>query len=345
MESEKVVPEELLTQEKPEKPGSKRARRYTKFILTINNYPENWKELFRLDSFVAYAIGCPEVAPTTGTPHIQGYIRYEVGHARSLDSVKKRYRFAAPANGNDLQNRNYCHKIGQYAGKDGVFGPNPDAFELGALSHQGARKDLSAVQQAVFSGQTMAEMTYGINGSTPPIRNQNHLKFAESLIKIHAQVRDSTIDPRVEWWYGPSATGKSRAAFAEFPDAYVAMENSKWWDGYESQSTVIIDDFSSDWCSFRTLLKILDRYPYRIEVKGSSTQLVATTFIITSEKPPEAQYPNIDCDKVQLYRRITNVRKYSATKDYKNFKWSPEFNQFMEECSEENVPRRRLLRP
>lgn len=62
---------------------------------TLNNYtPEEEKELRALDSeYLQYGY---EVAPTTGTPHLQGYIKFK--NMKSFTQMKKmvpRARFSA----------------------------------------------------------------------------------------------------------------------------------------------------------------------------------------------------------------------------------------------------------
>ena len=41
----------------------------------------------------------------------------------------------------------------------------------------------------------------------------------------------------------PSGTGKSRWVAATWPDAFWKSPESKWWDGYSGQETVVLDDF------------------------------------------------------------------------------------------------------
>ena len=82
--------------------------------------------------------------------------------------------------------------------------------------------------------------------------------------------------------------------------------NLKWWEGYDAHPNVLIDDFRKDFCTFHELLRILDRYPYRIEVKGTSRQLLAKRIIITCPYHPEIIYDTRE-DIGQLLRRITKI--------------------------------------
>ena len=77
------------------------------------------------------------------------------------------------------------------------------------------------------------------------------------------------------FFYVKTGSGKTRTAFEEFPKIYTPL-SYKWWEGYEGQTEVLIDDFRKDWCKFHELLKLLDRYPFKVEAKGSHHQLMAT---------------------------------------------------------------------
>lgn len=71
--------------------------------------------------------------------------------------------------------------------------------------------------------------------------------------------------------YGAPGTGKSRAAYEKYPDAYRKSQN-KWFDGYESHKVIIIDDLDTDMLGHH--LKIwADRYPCIGEVKGGTVNL------------------------------------------------------------------------
>lgn len=129
----------------------------------------------------------------------------------------------------------------------------------------------------------------------------------EACAAAYAQPRDPNVAPTITILWGPSGTGKTRESVEKNPGAYIVSkpaggDKKVWWDGYRGQSTVIIDEFYG-WIPYDLLLRILDRYPLRVEYKGGSTHLSATNFWITSNKPWEEWYPNID-DISALRRRI-----------------------------------------
>ena len=88
---------------------------------------------------------------------------------------------------------------------------------------------------------------------------------------------------RVFW--GASGTGKSRRAVEEAGDDVYFKPRGKWWDGYQQQQSVILDDFYG-WLPFDDLLRLLDRYPLRVEYKGGFHEFNSKTIFITSNVHP-----------------------------------------------------------
>lgn len=107
-------------------------------------------------------------------------------------------------------------------------------------------------------------------------------------------------------YWGPTGTGKTRRAYAEAGSmgSYFKDPRSKFWCGYRGESHIIIDEFRGG-IDISHLLRWLDRYPVRVETKGSSRPLCATTIWITSNVQPELWYPDADYPTVAaLLRRL-----------------------------------------
>lgn len=95
-------------------------------------------------------------------------------------------------------------------------------------------------------------------------------------------------------FWGTTGTGKSRRAWEEAGErAYGKDPRTKFWDGYQTQDHVVIDEFRGG-IDIAHFLRWVDRYPVRVEIKGSSRPLVATKFWITSNLEPRQWYPEAD---------------------------------------------------
>lgn len=117
-------------------------------------------------------------------------------------------------------------------------------------------------------------------------------------------------DVRVYW--GATGTGKSRRAWSEAGDgAFGKCPRTKFWDGYGSQEAVIIDEFRGG-IDVSHLLRWFDRYPVRVEVKGSTRPFHGRTVWITSNLHPRQWYPEIDDETYQaLLRRFSVVEEFT----------------------------------
>lgn len=97
------------------------------------------------------------------------------------------------------------------------------------------------------------------------------LKQCVDAYKLNTAAPKDSADVRGEWYWGDPGTGKSRTARERYPAAYLKAQ-SKWWDGYQGQSAVILDDLDTD-CLGHYLKIWADRYFCTGEIKGSTIPL------------------------------------------------------------------------
>lgn len=263
---------------------------------TLNNWTA--EELEAVRSYAAeiprYMCWSQETCPTTGTPHLQGYVAWD--NPRSLNKFKlrisPRLHYEPHTNGTAQQNRNYCLGMVEKKG----FKENPTFEERGEIPQQGNRTDW---QQAVTHLNT--------GGDIPTVvAAQPQLLPCIRALERFQQISNKPLNRPVDViiLIGKPGTGKSRWAYDNYPDLYSKPEG-QWYDGYIGQKTLLLDDYYGD-IPYSQLLKVCDRYPVQVPVKGGFVYAQWTTVIITSNRPVEEWYQQ---DLSAFKRRITRLEK------------------------------------
>lgn len=253
---------------------------------TLNNYTEEeYKSITNWDC--KYLIVGKEVGEQ-GTPHLQGYVEWN--GSKRLSTLKK-------INGRiHWENRKGTAKqAADYCKKENNF------FEKGELSIQGKRTDLQIVGEKVINKIPIREIA------------QEH---PDVFIKYHKGIQrlkevlytDRTECPEVHWRWGASGTGKTRFCIERHPNHYI-KDGTIWWDGYEQQEAIIIDDFDGRW-NYRDLLRLLDRYKYQGQTKGGYIKINSPFIYITCEYPPEHFWSENELD--QVTRRLNSISQIVA---------------------------------
>jgi len=267
---------------------------------TLNN-PSSL-EIQKLKEYVAdarYAIFQLERG-TNGTEHVQGYCSRAnpTGFGAWKKGLGTRAHIEA-ARGTAAENKAYCSKEDTR-----VEGP----WEYGSLPSPGQRSDLAGIITAARDASiSMADVLE----ENP----EAFLRYHKGILAIR-----SVCEPRrswkteIYWYFGSTGSGKSRRANDEAPAAYWKPGGTKWWDGYDGHEDVIIDDYRRDLCPFHELLRLFDRYPMQVEVKGGSRSFVAKRIFVTTPQSPQATWEGrSEEDIAQLIRRITFTRNFDVS--------------------------------
>jgi len=128
------------------------------------------------------------------------------------------------------------------------------------------------------------------------VRYYGQLKYDNFLPRCIAKDfgRAPFVERSVRVFWGPTGTGKSRRAWHEAgADAYIKNPLTKWWESYQGQTAVIIDEFRGI-IDIANLLIWFDRYPVFVEVKNGSAPLLANKFWVCSNLHPREWYREID---------------------------------------------------
>lgn len=259
------------------------------YCFTFNNYPSNLAAFnVLLHKYCVYGIYGREVAPTTGTPHLQGY--FQLKEKERISGVSKKFPgcHLILAKGGYDANVRYCSKENQ-------------TYEMGSPATSGKRLWLDEACKLVIEKRPMSEISVLM-----PECYVRYCRGLDALSSLHSGQRSWKTE--VYWFWGPTGSGKSRKAYELAPSAFWKSPSTKWWNGYDGHEDVIIDDYRRDLCTFAELLRLLDRYPMSIETKGGVKPFLARRLYITTPKSPICTWEGrTEEDLAQLLRRIENV--------------------------------------
>lgn len=170
----------------------------------------------------------------------------------------------------------YCSKEDTRVSGPFSFGERPPGA--------GARTDIHAAMAMVKEGKRELEIA-----EEQPGVWLRYNKALERYRRLLTPARSWQTTALALW--GPPGSGKSRRAF-ELGGAsqfwLVRPRDSRgsvWWDGYEGQDLVVIDEFYG-WMSRDMVQRIVDRYPLVVETKGGAVAFVAKKVVFTSNKHP-----------------------------------------------------------
>lgn len=269
------------------------------WCFTVNNPTEDKPFEFN-EIKMKYLVYQKEVGES-GTPHFQGYLR--LVRDQRISFLKKLHPTAhwEIARGSGEENKIYCTK------EEGrIDGP----WEFGELQQQGKRNDILAAVETIKASKRKI-------GDVIEQHPEVYVKYHKGLEKIarHYTCEETKefrdLDVQVYW--GKTGTGKTRKAVEENPSHYILRnEQTIWFDGYDGQDTLIIDEFKN-WIQITTLLGYLDGYQLRLPIKGDFTYANWKKVIITSNIDPREWYPNVDQEhKDALFRRIKNIIHFDS---------------------------------
>lgn len=262
-------------------PTSKKIRKARGYMLTINNPTEMDKAELETDDHI-YLIYQKEKGEQ-GTEHLQAFIYYK--NPRIFP--KKKYPRAHIEEAKNIKAAiAYCQKEDTR-----IEGP----WEQGDMPEQGRRKDLEEVARDFLN--TDIE-TFAENEPAAIVRYHKGLKELKNI----SVYKHRTEPPKVFWFWGETGCGKTRTAVENHPESHYIKDGTQWWDGYEQQEAIIIDDFDGKW-PFRDLLRLLDRYQYQGQIKGGYVKINSPYIYITSEFPPDMSYDGTQLEQIE--RRIT----------------------------------------
>ncbi len=277
--------------------------RYRNVCWTLNN-PE---EMTEFDEVKMNYLVYQEEIGEEGTYHLQGYAEFT--SALVLSTVKRLLGGA----GVHVEKRMGTQKQAiAYCKEEEKRLAHTEPYEWGTPNEQGKRVDLIAFKEQIQEGARMRDL---IDDHLMVVAR--YPKFYHTLTALYRPKR--TEELHVTLLIGDTGLGKTRYVYdkhGEDPDFYVAPLNNGtiWFDGYDGQSKVLLDDFTgkSSHFSLCSLLRVLDRYPFAVPTKGGHTWWMPNEVFITTNIYPKDWYSweNRGEQYKALARRFTEVLLY-----------------------------------
>ncbi len=266
-----------------------RGKRWT---WTINNYTND--DLDQLPtmvgkgqpfSYICYGL---EICPSTGTPHLQGYLEcWDRLRTPQVSKLLPR-AYLVLSGGTPKENYTYCSK-------------NDDFRQFGTISKgSGHRSDLDALHSDL--DEVLPLRVIATRHFTSFIRYQRGITAYRNIVAPRR-----TWETELHVFEGKTLTGKTRYAIeqaGDLDDLWIApAAKLQWFDGYDGQSNILIDEFSGSTCSIKLLLRLADRIPMQVPIKGGFTQFLAKKIYITSNVPIDQWYPFAHDEHVAAMKR------------------------------------------
>lgn len=248
------------------------------FLCTWNNPPTDaWLQVCQ-KAQPDYVLGQKEIAPTTGTHHLQFVLYFK--KSTHCNTLLKRF-------GTGI----YCKSKAASAAEDILAYVTKEESRVADSRFEWGNRPRTCKSSNKGSEKFDETLDRLKAGELKDTLSEHQVKYFGNLIKLQAFYSTSADATNVRglWISGPSGSGKSRLArriAGETP--FYAKPQSKWWDLYNGEKIVILDDLDINGSCLSHHLKIwLDRYAFVGEIKGGSIRPNYERFIITSQYSPE----------------------------------------------------------
>lgn len=176
------------------------------------------------------------------------------------------------------QRKGTCEECMLYCMKDGNFTQGGQVIDRPG---QGHRSDLEVF---VEDCKTATDRELWVKHPSNMVR----------YYKVPDKIRAAFVEPRSQvtrlvWLFGPPGCGKTLYVSQKYPQIY-NKDKTQWWDGYIGQKQVLIDELNSPDINYNELLKIGNKEPMKVQVKGGYVEFVAEVVVIVSNVMPNQVY-------------------------------------------------------
>lgn len=235
------------------------------------------------DAIKYYLIGGPEIAPSTGGRHVHALVQFKF--QKPLSAVKKLFsRIDAhwtPKEENITITTLTAHHCKLETKEDPtvlVLFEYP-APKIKPTKSKDPKEDKYKICIQLARDGNLAELE-----DRYPAMYINKLGTWNTLASQQQPLAAQAPKEHL-WIHGPPRQGKTTWVEVNYPEHYKYNLGSKFWNGYDNQDVVLLDDMDPDALKTITVqgLKMLgDDTPFPIDIKYKGGQLIRPRVIITS---------------------------------------------------------------
>lgn len=221
-------------------------------------------------SVLTYLIMGKEVGES-GTPHLQGFLAlHKKKTGLQLKNLMPEGCVIIKSKGSALKNKAYCSKDGEiYA-------------EIGIIPAQGTRTDLANLKMMIDEKnatiEDVADEYFG-----------HFLRYKKNITDYIMMKREvkKTWFPEIWIYWGNTGLGKTRKVYDEneLKDIWVWNHNHRFFQGYLHHDVAVFDDFYGD-MNLAFMLKLIDRYPFTVNIKNGRCNWQPKKVYFTSNIDP-----------------------------------------------------------
>lgn len=267
---------------------------------------------------IKYLVAQDEICPKTGKLHMQGYVIFK--RSQRLKAAQKILGYKSihleMANGTDEQCIKYCTKE-----ETRVKDTQPTEYGEKPKLEKGKRTDWVSLKEYLQESKTTTKKELTDKFPTLMGRYEKGVKSFCKTYKVKLINEDEKRNEMTQIYIITGKTNIGKTTYVkELKDTYWKDENHLWWDNYEGEKTIIINDYTGlGKVNNMELLKLSDHAPYELQQKGGSTQLLAKEIWITTNLTKQEFYKGIMIaeHKKALERRI----KWKTLENYKLIDW------------------------
>lgn len=250
---------------------------------------------------VKYLVYQEEIGNTEKRTHLQGYVEFV--REKTRKKIKKilgdKAMHLEPRKGTADEARVYCIKVDTRS---------KVAVEIGTFIHcQGKRTDLQLITELALSSASLSATM-----QSDPTTFVRYHRGLERVISIADGGRvGQYVKISCTLLVGATGLGKTSLVYAENELCNIYRLSTPeggrvWFDGYDGQDVLLIDDFYG-LIPYEQMLILIDNYVNRVQIKGGFAISRWTKIYITSNSTPDKWYllpDGTSRDLSALYRRL-----------------------------------------